>query len=97
MMIFGPLFMLFGFMVAVLGVVLLLRLVTGAGASTSGHSCGRAAEGRPTEARRDEHDPLDIVRERYARGEIDHDELERYLANLLPPRQPNHPASAPRG
>ena len=28
-------------------------------------------------------DPLEVVRERYARGEIDHEELEQYLSNLL--------------
>lgn len=33
-------------------------------------------------------DPIQLVRERYARGEIDHDEMERYLDNLLNTHKP---------
>ncbi|MDA8354792.1 MAG: hypothetical protein M0Z95_00460 [Actinomycetota bacterium] len=42
-------------------------------------------------------DPLEIVRERYARGEIDHDELERYLDHLLTSEQPRRAAAGPPG
>lgn len=43
-------------------------------------------------------DPLAVVRERYARGEIGHDELDRYLDRLLrtDPAVFQHPPGAPR-
>ena len=47
-----------------------------------GHGQGRGGE-----------DPLAVLRERYARGEIGHEEFDRYLDRLIrtePGRQPGH-------
>ena len=101
MMVFGPLAMLLGFVVVVLGVVVVLRFVLGSfGANTLGRSSDAANQGARLEAPsapRDERDPIEIVRERYARGEIDHDELERYLDNLVVDERPGRPGRDPRG
>ncbi|MDA8183223.1 MAG: hypothetical protein M0005_11600 [Actinomycetota bacterium] len=101
MMVFGPLAMLLGFVVVVLGVVVVLRFVLGSfGANTLGRSSDAANQGARLEAPsapRDERDPIEIVRERYARGEIDHDELERYLDNLVVDERPGRPGHTPRG
>ena len=98
MMVFGPLAMLLGFVIVVLGVVVVLRFVVGSfGANTLGRSSDAAQQGRRLEAPRDERDPIEIVRERYARGEIDHDELERYLDNLVVDERPGCPGHTPRG
>ncbi len=98
MMVFGPLAMLLGFVVVVLGVVVVLRFVLGSfGGNTLGRSSDAASQGARLEAPRDERDPIEIVRERYARGEIDHDELERYLDNLVVDERPGRPGHTPRG
>ena len=98
MMVFGPLAMLLGFVIVVLGVVVVLRFVLGSfGGNTLGRSSDAAQQVRRLEAPRDERDPLEIVRERYARGEIDHDELERYLDNLVVDERPGRPGHNPRG
>ena len=97
MMVFGPLAMLLGLVVVVLGVVVVLRFVVGGfGANTLGRSSDAAHQGARLGASRDERDPLEIVRERYARGEIDHDELERYLGNLVVDERPGRPGHSPR-
>ncbi len=100
MMVFGPLVMLVGFAVVLVGVMMALRFVAGgAGRSARGPCMGRArSPGRPAsglEAPKAASDPLEIVRERYARGEIDHDELERYLDNLLTSERPRRAADPP--
>ena len=101
MMLFGPLVMLVGFAVVLIGVMVALRFVAGgAGQRAMGPGCmGRArTPGRPAsglEAPKAAGDPLEIVRERYARGEIDHDELERYLDNLLTSERPGRAAAPP--
>ena len=98
MMVFGPLAMLLGFVIVVLGVVVVLRFVLGSfGGNTLGRSSDAANHGARREAPRDERDPIEIVRERYARGEIDHDELERYLDNLVVDERPGRPGHTPRG
>lgn len=64
-MIFGPLFMILFLAVLIAAVVVLVRWLGGPwpGAVTSHHSLpGRT--------------PLDILKERFARGEIDKDEFE---------------------
>ena len=102
MMVFGPLAMFLGLVVVVLGVVVASRLVAGGAAQRAvGPGCmGRArTPGRPAsglEAPQAAADPLEIVRERYARGEIDHDELERYLDNLVVDERPGRPGHSPR-
>lgn len=63
-MIFGPLFMIFVLAVAIAVAVLLVRWLGGPwhGAASQQVSPGRR--------------PLDILRERFARGEIDKEEFE---------------------
>ena len=98
MMVFGPLAMLLGLVIVVLVVVVVLRFVVGG--NTLGRSSDAANQGARLEAPsapRDERDPIEIVRERYARGEIDHDELERYLDNLVVDERPGRPGHTPRG
>ena len=101
MMVFGPLVMLVGFGVVLLGVIAASRFVAGgAGQGAVGPGCmGRAhTPGRPAsglEAPRTTADPLEIVRERYARGEIDHDELDRYLDHLLTSERPGRASATP--
>ena len=96
-MVFGSLAMLLGFVIVVLGVVVVLRFVVGFGGNTLGRSSDAANHGARLEAPRDERDPIEIVRERYARGEIDHDELERYLDNLVVDERPSRSGRTPRG
>jgi uncharacterized membrane protein len=101
MMVFGPLVMLVTFAVVVLGVVVASRVVAGGARRRAvGPGCmGRArTPGRPVsglEAPKAAGDPLEIVRERYARGEIDHDELERYLDHLLASERPDRAVAEP--
>ena len=95
MMVFGPLAMLLGLVIVVLVVVVVLRFVVGG--NTLGRSSDAANQGARLEAPRDQRDPLEIVRERYARGEIDHDELERYLDNLVVDERRGRPGHTPRG
>ena len=84
MMVFGPLMMVFGFVVTLLVVFVVLHFVVGSiGGNAMRPSCDGASQRDNVEAPRDQRDPLEIVRERYARGEIDHDELERYLDDLV--------------
>ncbi len=97
MMNFGPFAMLFGFVVVLLGVIVALRFVIGTGGNAIGPSRGHGSHGMRLEAPREQSDPLDIVRDRYARGEIDHDDLERYLDNLIPPGRPSSPGDQARG
>ena len=101
MMVFGPFVMLVGFAVVLLGVIVASRFVAGgAGQRAVGPGCMGSARtpGRPAsglEAPKAAADPLEIVRERYARGEIDHDELERYLDNLLTSERPGRASADP--
>lgn len=103
MMVFGPLVMLVTFAVVLVGVMVALRFVAGgAGQRAMGPGCmGRVrTPRRPASAREASEaagDPLEIVRERYARGEIDHDELERYLDHLLTSERPRRAAADPPG
>ena len=103
MMVFGPFVMLVGFAVVLLGVIVASRFVAGgAGQRAVGPGCMGSARtpGRPAsglEAPKAAADPLEIVRERYARGEIDHDELERYLDHLLTSERPRRAAADPPG
>ena len=95
MMTFAPFAMLFGFVVVVLGVIVAIRFVVGTGSNAIGPSCGHRSHQTDLEAPRQQSDPLEIVRERYARGEIDHDELERYLSNLVVGKRPGHSGGNP--
>jgi hypothetical protein len=102
MMVFGPLVMLVTFAVVVLGVVVASRFAAGGTAQRSiGPGCmgrSRTTPGRPPsglEAPKAAADPLEIVRERYARGEIDHNELERYLDHLLRSERPHRAVADP--
>ena len=103
MMVFGLLVMLVGFAVVLVGVMVALRFVAGgAGQRAIGPGCmgrartpGRPASGLEAPNVRTPADPLEIVRERYARGEIDHDELERYLDHLLTSERPGRAAAPP--
>lgn len=61
MMIFGPLFMILVLVVVIVAAVLVVRAIGGPA------SWGPALPGRK---------PLDILKERYARGEIDKDQFE---------------------
>ena len=105
MMVFGSLVMLVVFAVVLVGVMAALRFVAGgAGQRAMGPGCmgrartpGRPASGLEAPNVRTPADPLEIVRERYARGEIDHDELERYLDNLIVDGQPRRSVSDPSG
>lgn len=97
-MVLGPLVMVFGFVVVLLAVFVALRFVVG---GISGNamrpSCGAGSQRGDLEAPRNQRDPLQVVRERYARGEIDHDELERYLDNLVVDGQPRRTVDDPSG
>ena len=101
MMVFGPLVMLVGFVVVLVGVLVALRFVAGGtGQRAMGPGCMSRARtpGRPVsgiEAPKAAADPLEIVRERYARGEIDLDELERYLDKLLATERPGSASADP--
>jgi len=97
-MVLGPLVMVFGFVVVLLAVFVALRFVVGGiGGNAMRPSCGAGSQRGDLEARSDQRDPLEIVRERYARGEIDHDELERYLDNLVVDGQPRRSVDDPSG
>ena len=96
-MVFGPLVMLFGFVIVLLGVIVALRFVVGTGGNAFHPSWGHRSHRADLEAPRGQSDPLKIVRERYARGEIDHDELERYLSNLVVDERPGRSAGNPAG
>jgi uncharacterized membrane protein len=50
---------------------------------TRGRRRGRQPLGPGSQAGGTREDPLAVVRERYARGEISHDELDSYLDTLL--------------
>jgi putative membrane protein len=63
-MIFGPLFMLLVLALVIGGAVLLVRWLAGPGSGTAPH--------QPPPNRT----ALDVLRERYARGEIDKEEFE---------------------
>jgi putative membrane protein len=63
-MIFGPLFMILSFAVLVAVVVMLVRWLGGQWQGKMPHQFPRART------------PLDILKERFARGEIDKDEFE---------------------
>ncbi len=96
MMVFGPLMMFFGVVVVLLGVLMALRFVAGGiGGEAVRPSCGARSQRGNLLAPTDQRDPLKIVRERYAQGEIDHDELEHYLDNLLVEGQPRRSAGDP--
>ncbi len=77
MMVVWPLMMLVGLVV----VVLFARAFFYGG--TSRNLRNRRDERSNPETFVKKRDPLEVVRERYARGEIDHEELEQYLSNLL--------------
>ncbi len=64
-MIFGPIFMVLALVVVIAAVVLLVRWL---GGSTHG---GAFLHDMPRD-----HKPLEILKERFARGEIDKDEYE---------------------
>ena len=106
MMVFGPLVMLVGvavvlLVVVLLGVMVASRFVAGGGGQRAigpGYMGGARTPGRPVsglEAPKAAADPLVIVRERYARGEIDQDELERYLDHLLASERPGRASATP--
>jgi uncharacterized membrane protein len=96
MMVFDPLMMVFGFVVMLLVVFVVLRFVVdGIGGNAMRPSCGAGSQRSNLEAPTDQRDPLEIVRERYARGEIDHDELERYLDNLVVDDRPRRSVGDP--
>ncbi len=98
MMVFGPFVMVLGFVVVLLAVFVVLRFVVGGIGGNAMHpSRGTGSRRENLEAPRDQRDPLEIVRERYARGEIDHDELERYLHNLVVDGQPRRSVGDPPG
>jgi uncharacterized membrane protein len=98
MMGFGPIAMIFGFVVVLFAVFMVLRFVAGGiGGNAMRPSCGAGIQRGDLEAPRDQRDPLEIVRERYARGEIDHDELERYLSNLVVDERPRRSVGDPPG
>ena len=101
MMVFGPLVMLVSVVVVLLGVMVASRFVAGGGGQRAiGCGCmgGARTPGRPVsglEAPKAAADPLEIVRERYARGEIDQDELERSLDHLLASERPGRASATP--
>ncbi|MDA8281938.1 MAG: SHOCT domain-containing protein [Actinomycetota bacterium] len=101
MMVFGPLVMLVSVVVVLLGVIVASRFVAGGGGQRAiGCGCmgGARTPGRPVsglEAPKAAADPLEIVRERYARGEIDQDELERSLDHLLASERPGRASVTP--
>lgn len=98
MMVLGPLMMVFGFVVLLLVVFVVLRFVVGGiGGNAMRPSCGAGSQRGNLEAPKDQRDPLEIVRERYARGEIDHDELEHYLDNLVVDERPRRSVGDPPG
>jgi len=97
-MVLGPLVMVLGFVVVLLAVFVVLRFVFGGiGGNAMRQSCGAGSQRGNLEAPRDQRDPLGIVRERYAQGEIDHDELERYLDNLVVDGEYRRAVSDPSG
>lgn len=71
----GGLIMMFGGLLFVLLLAALVIWLVGAGRQAGGYARDRdTAAGRPS--------PLDIVRERYARGEITREEYERLRDDL---------------
>ena len=64
----GGIFMLFGWAVVIIGGFFLLRMLMNQNRNN---------------ARATENTALEILKERYARGEISHEEFEKMKANLL--------------
>ncbi|MHB8190937.1 MAG: SHOCT domain-containing protein [Ferrimicrobium sp.] len=94
MMIFGSLVMVFSFIVILVGVFVALRFV---GGTAMRRSRGAGDRHESLDSPTVQKDPITIVRERYARGEIDHDELERYLGNLVKGEHPRRSFGDPPG
>ena len=70
----GMIMMIFFWAVIIVGAVLIIRyFTTGHGGVSSGQGAGSIAPGR---------DPLEILRERYAKGEIDTEEFEQRKRTL---------------
>jgi hypothetical protein len=61
--------------------LLMMRGMGGMGGGSAAPPMNSGAAGRPPAD-----DPVEVLRQRYARGEIDHDELSRRLGDLLDPK-----------
>lgn len=80
MMMFDPLAAVFGFTVILSAALLGLRII---GGGIRDNESGPASDRAGIRACPGDRDPLEILRERYARGEIGYEELERSLDNLV--------------
>jgi putative membrane protein len=90
-----PLFIVMPLLMVAAGVTMVVVMTRGR--RSSGPFWGPGGQGSRRERDRDlgqaGEDPLAVLRERYARGEIDHEEFERYLDRLVrtePPLRPGH-------
>lgn len=84
MMVVWPFLMLFGLVL----IVLIVRAFSYGG--TSQNLRKHRDERFDPETFVKKRDPLEVVRERYARGEIDHEELEQCLSDLLRSERPGY-------
>ncbi len=83
-MVVGPFMVLIGLVAA----ALIVRSFYFGG--TSRNLQDRRDKRASTETFAKKRDPLEVVRERYARGEINHEELEQYVSNLLRSEEAGH-------
>jgi uncharacterized membrane protein len=90
----GSFVMVFSLVVLLVGVFAVLRLARGI---ARGRSIGAGDKHGNFDPPTDQKDPIAIARECYARGEIDHDELERYLGKLVKGEHPRRSFSDPPG
>ena len=82
-MLFFPVMVLVVLAVVATAVTRAARTGCGASWPPRRNRARRLSQDEPPAASRAQEDPLVVLRERYARGEMDHDEFERTVEGLL--------------